>query len=129
MKLFGKDKEEKNIDTPKEFGDVGAEKRTEVAATQVLPKEYGILKGFYISEKASSLSSSNQYVFKVFDTATKNEVKKQVEKSFNVKIKGVKVINLPRKSRTIGRHAGFKKGFKKAIVALEKGQSIEGFQP
>ena len=129
MKLFGKDKEEKNIDTPKEFGEVSAEKQTEVAAPQVLPKEYGILKGFYISEKASSLNSSGQYVFKVFDTATKNEVKKQVEKSFNVKIKGVRIVNLPKKSRTIGRHAGFKKGFKKAIVALEKGQLIEGFQP
>ena len=83
------------------------------------------LKGFYISEKATALSSFSQYVFKVFDNATKNEIRKQVEKSFSVKVKGVKIINLPEKSRTIGRHKGFKKGFKKAIVVLEKGYSIE----
>ena len=83
------------------------------------------LKGFYTSEKATALSSFSQYVFKVFDNATKNEIRKQVEKSFSVKVKGVKIINLPEKSRTIGRHKGFKKGFKKAIVVLEKGYSIE----
>lgn len=92
---------------------------------KALPKEYGVLKGFYVSEKSSLLNSFNQYVFKVFADATKNEVKKQVESGFGVKIKGVKIVNLPRKSRTVGRHSGFKKGFKKAIVVLEKGHSIE----
>ena len=85
----------------------------------------GTLKGFYVSEKASGLVSSNQYVFKVFKDTTKNEVRKQVEKSFNVKVKGIKIVNLPRKSRTVGRHKGFKQGVKKAIVVLEKGQSID----
>src|SRR3989344_6553527 len=72
-----------------------------------LPTEYGVLKGFYVSEKASVLNALNQYVFKVFDNTTKNEVKKQVEKSFNVKVKGVKMINLPKKKKNVGRHSGF----------------------
>lgn len=124
--LWKKDnKTKKESETPKEFGSVGAEKQTEAVGPTVLPKEFGILKGFYISEKSTSLNSFNQYVFKVFDDTTKNEIKKQVEKSFDVKVQGVKIINLPRKRRTVGRHVGFKKGFKKAIVVLEKGQIIE----
>lgn len=91
--------------------------------------ESGVLKGFYVSEKASVLNSMNQYVFKVFDNATKNEVKKQVEKSFEVKVKGIKMINLPRKTRNVGRHSGFKPGLKKAIVALKEGYSIDQAKP
>ena len=131
MKLFGKDKKEekkptaRREETPKEFQDVGAKIESPTETLKALPKEYGILKGFYVSEKATSLSSFSQYVFKVFKNATKNEIRKQVEKSFNVKVKGVKIINLPGKSRTVGRHKGFKKGFKKAIVVLEKGYAIE----
>ena len=140
MKLFSKDKKGKKppkasfakggkTETPEEFRNVEAAEQTEAAVPKVLPKEYGVLKGFYISEKASGLASFNQYVFKVFDGVTKNEIKKQVENSFSVKVKGVKIINLPRKRRSVGRHVGFKSGFKKAIVVLEKGHSIEGFQP
>lgn len=129
MALFSKKTKKEQKITQPEFGEVGTEKNQEIASPKNLPREYGILKGFYVSEKATGLSSLNQYVFKVFDNVTKNEVKKQAEKSFGVKVKGVKMTNLPRKRRTVGRHAGFKKGFKKAVVVLEKGYSIEGFQP
>lgn len=129
MKFFNKDKKEtKKKETPKEFQNVGSKevKEEKPAETlKALPKEYGVLKGFYVSEKATGLASFNQYVFKVFKNTTKNEIRKQAENSFSVKVKSVKIINLPRKSRTVGRHKGFKKGFKKAIVAMEKGYSIE----
>ena len=128
--IFSKKKKEgKRPDTtPEEFKDVGVEATGELpasTASTALLGEHGVLKGFYVSEKASGLVSFNQYVFKVFDSATKNEVKKQVERSFGVKVKGVKVVNLPRKSRTVGRHKGFKQGVKKAIVVLEKGYTID----
>lgn len=84
-----------------------------------------IVKSFYISEKASMLNGMNQYVFKIFNNANKSEIKKQVEKVFDVKIKDVKILNMPRKRRDIGKHPGFKSGFKKAIIVLEKGYSIE----
>ncbi|MBI2065209.1 MAG: 50S ribosomal protein L23 [Candidatus Yanofskybacteria bacterium] len=131
MALFGKSKkQEKKTETPKEFGEVGAEKDGEADSRNVdMSKfrnfEYGVLKGFYISEKATALNLFNQYVFKVFDDVTKNEIKKHVERGFGVKVKGVKVVNLPKKSRTVGRHSGFKRGFKKAIVVLEKGYDIK----
>lgn len=99
--------------------------KVEVAA----PSEYGILKGFYISEKASVAAGNSQYVFRVFKGATKNEVKKQVEKSYGVKVKAVRMTNLPSKKVNIGRYSGVKPGVRKAIVVLEKGQVIEQAQP
>jgi large subunit ribosomal protein L23 len=83
-----------------------------------------VLKNFYISEKATMLSGMNQYVFKVYDGANKSEIKKQVGAIFKVKVKDVKVLRAPSKSRNVGRHQGTKPGFKKAIVILEKGQTI-----
>ena len=99
-------------------------------STPVLPitgnaEAYRVLKNFYISEKASLLNGFNQYVFKVFRSANKSQIRKQVEKLFNVKVTSVKVLNMPRKRRDLGRHPGFRSEFKKAIVVLEKGQTIE----
>lgn len=108
----------KNVDTAET-------KEQSAAGSKFSPKEYGVLKGFYVSEKATRLNSFNQHVFKVFDNVTKNEVKKQIEKNFSVKVRGIKMINLPRKRRSLGRRTGFKKGFKKAIVVLEKGYIID----
>lgn len=121
-----KKEEKKKTEIPEEFRNIGVvEEKQATAKTAILPKEYGVLKSFYVSEKATALGVLNQYVFKVFYNTTKNEIKKQVERSFDVKIKDVKIINLPGKARTVGRHSGFKPGFKKAIVVLEKGYSID----
>ncbi|MEK7138957.1 MAG: 50S ribosomal protein L23 [Patescibacteria group bacterium] len=134
MAFWKKDKKEnkenKTKTTPAEFKDVGVGQEKEASSPNIdISKfrniEAGVLKSFYISEKSTMLNSASQYVFKVFDNATKSEIKKQVEKGFDVKVKSVKTIILPRKSRTLGRHSGFKPGFKKAIVVLKKGYSIE----
>src|SRR3989344_5082339 len=52
-----------------------------------------VLKGFYVSEKASVANSLNQYVFRVFSDANKSEVKKEVSKLFNVKVVRVRMLN------------------------------------
>ena len=105
----------------------GASKKEELPAlpTTGNAEAYRVLKNFYISEKASLLNGFNQYVFKVFRSTNKSQIKKQVEKLFNVKVISVKVLNMPRKRRDLGRHPGFRSEFKKAIVVLEKGQTIE----
>ncbi len=84
-----------------------------------------VIRSIYISEKSSMLGMFNQYVFKVFPAANKNLIKNKVEKLFSVKVKDVKVLNMPKKRKDIGRHPGFRSGFKKAIVVLEKGYTIE----
>lgn len=78
-----------------------------------------IIKHPYVSEKATRLGAFNQYVFKVFPRANKNEIRKQVEKMFDVKVKAVKVLNMPEKTRNVGKHTGVRTGFKKAIVTLD----------
>ncbi len=88
-----------------------------------------ILRGFYVSEKASMAGASNQYVFRVFNSANKPEVKKEVSKLFNVKVKDVKILNMPEKRRDFGKHPGSRSGFKKAIVTLEEGYTIGQAKP
>ena len=125
----------KKIKNPSKKEDVGI-KETVKETAPMLPagqagnaEAYRVLKNFYISEKSSLLNGFNQYVFKVFRSANKSQIRKQVEKIFNVKVTSVKVLNMPRKRRDLGKHSGFRSEFKKAIVVLEKGQTIEQAKP
>ena len=88
-----------------------------------------VLRSFYVSEKGSLASGMNQYVFKVFPRANKSEVSKEVAKLFNVKIKSVKILNMPSKRRDFGKHPGSKSGFKKALVVLKEGYTIGQAKP
>lgn len=88
-----------------------------------------ILRGFYVSEKASMGTADNQYMFRVFKEANKSEVKKEVSKLFNVKVKSVKILNMPEKRRDFGKHPGSRSGFKKAIVILKDGYTIGQAKP
>jgi large subunit ribosomal protein L23 len=87
------------------------------------------LRGFYVSEKSSLGQVMSQYTFEVFKGVNKNEVKKEVAKLFNVKVKSVRILNMPEKRRDFGKHPGSKSGFKKAIVMLEKGYTIGQAKP
>ena len=84
-----------------------------------------ILKSPHITEKAASLAEKNQYVFKIFKKANKNEIKKSIEGLYGVDVLGVKIINVFKKPRRMGRQAGYKPGYKKAIVKIKEGQKIE----
>jgi len=90
---------------------------------------YRVLRGFYVSEKSSIAGSIGHYIFKVCDTANKSEISKEVSKLFNVKVKDVKILNMPEKRRDFGKHPGAKSGFKKAIVILKEGFTIGQAKP
>ena len=78
-----------------------------------------------ITEKATSLSENNKVVFKVRDDASKKTIKKNIEKIFKVKVVKVNTITKKSKSKIIRGKIGYKKGYKKALVTLKKGQSID----
>jgi len=78
-----------------------------------------------ITEKATFLMDQDQYIFRVFSTATKPEIKKSIEEVYGVDVLQVRVINVKGKSKRLGRSRGFQSGYKKAIVKLKKGQTIE----
>ena len=86
---------------------------------------YRILKEPHISEKATKLFDEGKYTFRVFSWANKTEIKKAVEDLYGVRVKDVKIINIKSKSRTLRGLKGKKRGYKKAIVILEKGEKIE----
>lgn len=77
-----------------------------------------------ITEKSSFASALNKYVFKVADSANKNEVRKAIEGFYNVNVIDVNILKTAPKPRRRGRIIGKKPGFKKAIVTLKQGESI-----
>ena len=128
MALFGRSKNKKEGEeikkTPQAIEETSDVKVQDIKGNWVGSGQQ-VLKEFYVSEKATMLNAMNQYVFKVFNNANKAEIKKQVEKVFDVKVKDVKISNMPKKRRDLGRHPGFRAGFKKAIIVLKEGYSIE----
>ncbi len=78
-----------------------------------------------ITEKATILSEQNKTVFKVHKTANKKTIKKNIEKIFKVNVIKVNIINLKSKTKLKQGKLSTKSGYKKAIVTLKKGQSID----
>ena len=79
----------------------------------------------FVTEKSTNLSDQNKIVFKVPSSANKNNLKKNIEKIFKVNVTKINIINKQnRKKLTRGRKVKVS-GYKKAIITLKKGQSID----
>jgi|TARA_B110000037_G_C16912604_1_gene420925 large subunit ribosomal protein L23 len=78
-----------------------------------------------ITEKATILSEQNKTVFKVHNGANKNSIKKNIEKLFKVNVVKVNIINTKTKKKIKQGKLSKKPGYKKAIITLKKGQSID----
>ena len=83
------------------------------------------IKSPVITEKATGLSEQNKVIFKVHENASKESIKKNIEKIFKVKVLKVNTINKKPKTKMVRGKLGIKKGFKKAVITLKKGQSID----
>jgi len=78
-----------------------------------------------VTEKSTNLSEHNKIIFKVNTNANKKTLKSNIEKIFKVNVTKINIINKqPRKKLVRGRKVKVK-GFKKAIITLKKGQSID----
>ena len=78
-----------------------------------------------ITEKSMIERQNNVYTFKVVKDATKDEIKFAVEEAFKVNVKKVNTLITKSKRRRVGRYAGKTKTYKKAIVTLAEGSSID----
>ena len=79
----------------------------------------------HVSEKATVKADvENQHVFSVAKDANKFEVKKAVEKMFEVEVQNVRLMNVHGKLKRVGRKYGKTKDWKKAYVRLKKGFDI-----
>ena len=78
-----------------------------------------------VTEKSTNLSELNKIVFKVPDGANKKNLKKNIEKIFKVNVTKINIINKQNRTKvTRGRKVKVS-GYKKAIITLKKGQSID----
>ena len=78
-----------------------------------------------ITEKSTSLSEFNKVVFKVNRKSSKILIKKNIEKIFKVNVIKINTINIKGKNKLVRNRKSYKSGYKKAIVTLKKGQSID----
>jgi large subunit ribosomal protein L23 len=80
-----------------------------------------------ITEKATIALENNQYTFEVAPKATKPDIRTAIEYLFNVKVTEISTHNPPRKSRRVGKFAGHRPHYKRAVVTLAEGDTITLF--
>ena len=81
-----------------------------------------------ISEKSYEQITQNRYTFKVHPDAHKTQIRQAVEELFDVKVVGVNIVKVQPKPKRRGLSKGIRPGWKKAIVQLREGESIEIFE-
>lgn len=78
-----------------------------------------------VTEKSTGNAEKGIYTFKVAKNATKTQIKHTIEKAFGVNVVKINTLNTRSKAKRVGRYTGKTKTYKKAIVTLAEGQSIE----
>mgnify|MGYP005819941613 CR=1 FL=1 len=86
---------------------------------------YDVIRAPLVTEKSTMASESNQVVFKVAMSATKPDIKEAVERLFKVKVVAVNTLIRKGKNKRFRGVKGRQSDFKKAIVTLEEGQTID----
>ena len=78
-----------------------------------------------VTEKSTNLSEQNKIIFKVPSNSNKKNLKKNIEKIFKVNVTKINIINKQKRTKLARGKKVKVQGFKKAIVTLKKGQSID----
>jgi large subunit ribosomal protein L23 len=92
----------------------------------LVPNE--ILLAPVVSEKSYEGLAERRYTFKVHQDAHKTQVRQAVEQLFDVEVAHVNIVKVPAKPKRRGAHKGVRPGWKKAIVQLREGHTIEIFE-
>ena len=90
---------------------------------------YEVIRRPLVTEKSNiGREEENLVTLAVDPRANKHEIRRAVEALFDVKVVTVRTMRMPRKTKRVGKTAGRKSEWKKAIVRLAEGQSIEFFE-
>ena len=81
-----------------------------------------------VSEKSYGATEVGKFTFKVHPDAHKTQIRQAVEQQFEVKVESVNVVQVRSKPKRRGMHRGTRPGWKKAIVQLREGDTIEIFE-
>lgn len=108
-------------------GVVADEIGTPQSDKQPVPQPYGsdVFFSPLVTEKASDQERAGRYAFRIAADANKPVFARAVSRRYGVSVVAVRMLNMPGKERRRGRIIGWKPGFKKAIVTLKKGETIE----
>ena len=87
-----------------------------------------ILLAPIVSEKSYAGTSVGKYTFRVHQDAHRTQVRQAVEKLFDVQVARVNIVKVQPKPKRRGQIRGTKQGWKKAIVQLKPGNTIEFFE-
>ena len=89
---------------------------------------FEVIKRPLITEKSTKLIELGKYTFEVMQGVNKVEIAKAVEQAFKVNVVKVNVINVRKKERRVGKYTGLRPAVRKAIVTLQKGQTLDVFE-
>ncbi|MFH1564421.1 MAG: 50S ribosomal protein L23 [bacterium] len=112
----------------KESSSKEAKKESKKELKENTKDAYKVLIKPLISEKAAEAGKMNQYIFIVSKRANKPEIKKAIEAVYGIKPIKVNIINAQGKKVRFGRVYGKRKDWKKAIITLPKGKSIQIYE-
>ena len=87
-----------------------------------------VLQAPVVSEKSYELIENGKYSFRIHPDAHKTQVRQAVEEVFEVKVERVNIVKVQPKPKRRGMFRGTRPGWKKAIVQLRAGDTIEIFQ-
>ena len=87
-------------------------------------KNFDIIYAPIITEKTAMMANENKYAFKVDSRANKTEIKQAIENIFKVKVVSINTANSHSKKKRVGKYTGMTNKYKKAIVKLAEGNSI-----
>ena len=87
-----------------------------------------VLRRPIVTEKSTLLSEQGRYVFEVDSNASKHDIAKAVEWAFDVKVVKVNTLTVPGKVKRYGRRPSKQPDWKKAIVSLQAGDTIQLFE-
>ncbi len=88
---------------------------------------HSIIKAPLFTEKSTDLRDANKYVFDVALDSDKLQIRKAIEAIFDVKVESVNTMVVKGKKKRVGRFVGYKSNWKKAIIKLQDGQTIDRF--
>jgi large subunit ribosomal protein L23 len=89
-------------------------------------RAHEVLHNYHLSEKSNLLSTTGRYVFRVSKKTNKLEVKKAIERVYDVHVADVNIMNIKGKTRRSGKITGKTSNWKKAYVTLKSGEKISG---
>lgn len=88
-----------------------------------------VLKRPLLTEKATiARETRREYAFEVATDANKLQIKQAVESRFGVKVQDIRTVSVPGKRRRTGNNAGQRPDWKKALVTLREGQTIDLYE-